>query len=241
MSIAEKLTAIAENEQKVYEAGKKAEYDTFWNDFQWDGERANYFGAFAGRGWSKNTLKPKYKVVPVDETYATQAAHSLFFHCNRGNTVRSGVIDFRTIAHLFDFSNVINATRMFAESLIDYIVADLSNAIRTDEAFSESWGSTKTHLTLTTSDKTVFGNNTFDYNSRLTDLIFTAGSVIASSLKLSYSPLNKASITSIFNALSPSVSGQTLTLKKSAKEAAFTADEWSALIATKPNWTISLV
>jgi hypothetical protein len=32
-----------------------------------------------------------------------------------------------------------------------------------------------------------------------------------------------------------------VTFSKKAKEAAFTADEWEALIATKPNWTISLV
>ena len=29
--------------------------------------------------------------------------------------------------------------------------------------------------------------------------------------------------------------------EKAAKEAAFTDDEWAALIATKPNWTFALV
>lgn len=263
MSIAEKLTAIAENEQKVYDAGymrgsndgyvqgeqngyafgfdegKKAEYDRFWDDFQENGNLTNYYAAFAGNGWSLNTLKPKHIVKPIDDTYATQAANSLFFHCGGRSNLRR--IDFRQIAHLFDFSKVINATRMFAEANINYITADLSNVTDMSEAFTEYWGAVKTHLTLTTSAKTVFHISTFDGNSKLTDLIFTEGSVIASSISLGYSPLNKASITSIFNALSPSVSGQTLTLKKSAKEAAFTEDEWAALIATKSNWTISLI
>jgi hypothetical protein len=53
--------------------------------------------------------------------------------------------------------------------------------------------------------------------------------------------LSKASIESIINALSSTTSGLTVTISKTAKEAAFTSAEWSALIATKSNWTISLV
>ena len=34
MSIAEKLTTIAENEQKVYDAGQKSEYDRFWDSYR---------------------------------------------------------------------------------------------------------------------------------------------------------------------------------------------------------------
>jgi hypothetical protein len=75
----------------------------------------------------------------------------------------------------------------------------------------------------------------------LTDLIFVEGSVIAVSINLQHSPLTKASFESVVAALSPTVTGQTATFSKKAKEAAFTADEWAALIATKSNWTFSLV
>ena len=34
MSIAEKLTKVAENVPKVYEAGKKDEHDKFWDEYQ---------------------------------------------------------------------------------------------------------------------------------------------------------------------------------------------------------------
>ena len=63
MNIAEKLQAIAENEQKVYAAGEssgyakgntegktegaKAEYDAFWDSFQAGGKRENYTRAFS--------------------------------------------------------------------------------------------------------------------------------------------------------------------------------------------------
>ena len=39
MSIAEKLQQIAENEQNVYDAGKKAQYDEFWDNYQNKGNR----------------------------------------------------------------------------------------------------------------------------------------------------------------------------------------------------------
>ena len=37
MSVADKLTTIVENEQKVYDAGKQAAYDWFWDRYQLDG------------------------------------------------------------------------------------------------------------------------------------------------------------------------------------------------------------
>ena len=63
--------------------------------------------------------------------------------------------------------------------------------------------------------------------------------------------LSKESIISIINALSVTTSGLTVTLSKTAVNNAFetakgnadgsTSEEWAALIATKQNWTISLV
>ena len=47
MSIAEKLTAIAENEQKVFDAGKKAEHIGFWRTVQENGSRENYPQCFS--------------------------------------------------------------------------------------------------------------------------------------------------------------------------------------------------
>lgn len=64
MSIADKLQTIAENESKVYEAGKQAEYDRFWDTCQDNGNRTNYDGAFMGIGWTEETFKPKYDIKP---------------------------------------------------------------------------------------------------------------------------------------------------------------------------------
>ena len=94
MSISEKLDIIAENQYKVYdagyaagqatcggggdtdaaynegfEAGKKSEYDAFWDAFQLDrnapsGHRLHYNSAFAYAGWTDANYNPKYPITP---------------------------------------------------------------------------------------------------------------------------------------------------------------------------------
>ena len=64
MSIADKLTTIAENEQKVYdkgvEDGKKSEYDAFWDEFQKKGTASVDYKYAFGKNWTSNLFKPKY-------------------------------------------------------------------------------------------------------------------------------------------------------------------------------------
>lgn len=90
MSIAEKLQTIAENEQKVYEAGynkgkaeggdtegaynegfeagKKAESDAFWETYQEGGNRTNYTYAFYA--WKDELFNPTYDIT-FSRAYAT--------------------------------------------------------------------------------------------------------------------------------------------------------------------------
>ena len=73
MSIAEKLTTIADNLQRVYEAGelvgfkngKQAEYDAFWDTFQDYGNRRAYYQAFQ-KYWTDETYNPKYPIITDD-------------------------------------------------------------------------------------------------------------------------------------------------------------------------------
>lgn len=72
MSIAEKLLAIAKNEPKVFNAGKQAEQDRFWDSYQNNGNRTAYNFAFAGSCWKDETYNPKY---PIN---ATANANGIF-------------------------------------------------------------------------------------------------------------------------------------------------------------------
>lgn len=69
MSIEEKVATMAENEKKVYntaifESGKRAVYDAFWDAYQDNGNREHYSYAFAGKGWTDENFKPKYDIQP---------------------------------------------------------------------------------------------------------------------------------------------------------------------------------
>ena len=65
MGIAEKLNTIAENEQKVYEAGYSKAESNFWDGVQNFGNRKDYDKAF--NLWGAEYIKPKYKITPTSQ------------------------------------------------------------------------------------------------------------------------------------------------------------------------------
>ena len=83
-------------------------------------------------------------------------------------------------------------------------------------------------------------NNTFLYCAVLEEIRFVENTIKEVISFESCKKLTKASITSVINGLSDTVTGKTATFSQVAKEAAFAAEEWAELIGTKPNWTIAL-
>lgn len=75
MSIAEKLTTIAENQQKVFDSGYKKGTGDFWDTVQANGTRTDYNMGFSSRGWTKDTFKPKYNISP-------RSAERMFYQFN---------------------------------------------------------------------------------------------------------------------------------------------------------------
>lgn len=73
MTVADKLQTIAENQQKVYDAGKSKEWSDIWDDIQRNGERTDYNSAF--RSWDLQYFKPKYDILPTN-------CHSMFRGAN---------------------------------------------------------------------------------------------------------------------------------------------------------------
>jgi hypothetical protein len=240
MTIAEKITRAKTDYDEVYEAGKQAEYDAFWDSFQDNGNRHIYYYAFCGAGWNTETFKPKYKIVPIAGTTPAQGMFQSF-----GSVMKSGdvpkITDFTELSKMIDFSNVTRAQNTFDSATLKNLTVDFSNVTNMNNCFVANNGGTIENITIKVSEKCTSYAGTFSMRRDTTRIIFTEDSVIAASINFQYSPLTKESITSIINALSPEITGQTATFKETAKEAAFTAEEWAALIATKPNWTFSLV
>ncbi len=261
MSIAEKLLTVAEGVPEVYdsgysegrrdgyalgvedgvEAGKQAQYDTFWDKYQQNGNRKTYQGAFAGGGWNNATLKPKY-------TFGSPTNCAFMFYSSGfvGDLAQyledSGItLDTSKSVNMSSFANTAQYITRFG--VIDATSASTSNS---GNIFSHCYALEKIDKWVV-SEATNIG--TLTSCSKLTSL--TIEGAIGQNANFQYSPLNKASILSIINALSTTATNKTLTLKLAAVDAAFetsegandgsTSAEWAALIATKPNWTISMI
>lgn len=213
------------------EEGRKSEYDRFWDAYQNNGSRVNYFFGFAGDGWNNTTFKPKHDIKPT-QAYA-------MFRQSKYSGDLAALLEGQGV--VLDFSNCTESDFLFHTSAFTRIgVVDLSKTNSLNYTFQNS--------KIATIDKLIIksgGNQNFTYvfhscadlvNLDIEGVIGRNGCDLQWSTKLS-----KASITSVINALSSTTSGLTVTLSKTAKEAAFTAEEWATLIATKSNWTISLV
>lgn len=109
-TIAEKLETIAENEQKVYNKGvadgKQSEYDAFWDEYQTKGKRNGYQHAFAGVGWNKNTLKPKYNIT-------VRGGYMMFHNFNRYGSPLDLVDKLAEVGVNLDLSRCTDANYLF--------------------------------------------------------------------------------------------------------------------------------
>lgn len=109
MSIAEKLTAVAENVPKVYEAGKKSEYESFWDIYQNEGKSMNYSQAFAYDRFTEENYKPKYDIV-CDNT--TNSGRQIFFENKNITDVKVAVYASNNMANCFGRTNIVTIPKL---------------------------------------------------------------------------------------------------------------------------------
>lgn len=210
MSTAEKLTIIAENQQKVYDAGYekgKAEggdsyYDTFWDVFQNKGGGVNYSWAFAYPKWNNTNYNPKYQL----RGSATGGFANAFYSTSITNTkVNIDTYSATSMAGMFYWAK--------AMVTIPHL---------------------KVRATVTNA------KSAFTDCVNLTSINITDDSVIACDWDISDSPLDKESILKIHHALSASASGKSCSFNKTAVNTWFTDEEWIELTNAKSNWTFIL-
>lgn len=73
------IEAMAAEQDAVFDAGKKAEYDRFWDLYQQNGARSAYNYAFSwGYGWTDELYNPQY---PISVTGKNRIAN-LFYYNN---------------------------------------------------------------------------------------------------------------------------------------------------------------
>lgn len=221
----------------VFEAGKKSEYDAFWDAYQNNGNRDHYQHGFAGLGWTYKNFYPKYSMIPK---YAV------------GMFEQSRVVDIYSRLDeknlVLDLSECTQITNVFYAAYAEHLRRiDIRKGQDAGNLFSYSRIATIEALVV---DESVSYRTCFVKSNALTNLTIE-GTIGKNGFDVSWSPLSKASIISIVNALSDTTTGLTVTLRLAAVNTAFettagaadgsTSEEWTALIATKPNWTINLI
>lgn len=242
MSIAEKLTTIAENVPKVYEAGQ----DELWDGIVYD-ERKDYAQQF--KGWQIEHMRPKNKITPVTVGSANQML--------RGNTLLKEVE-----SKHFDFSQLETGTSnqegfyytfygCSALTTIEDVGIGTNNPICSFNYTFNGCTALQTVAQITVAETTRF-SNTFNACRQLVNLTIK-GTIGQGGLDLHWSPLSKTSIESVIGALSETTTTQNpdITLSKAAVDKAFETDkglsngsssaDWFTLVGTKKKWTISLM
>ena len=214
----------------VFDAGKKSEYDAFWDAYQSNGTRTDYYNAFAGKGWTQTNFKPKYIVRPSE-------ARNMFY--------QSPLTDL-TLTHKLDFSEVTALSDFIARSSVTKVPAiNLSKVSDTLYVFENAFELvTVENLIFPTSPFTVNISGMF-YRCNALENITITGTIQNTGFDLHWSTkLTIESVTSILTALSKDSSvaaGKSITFPTAA-QAKIQADttakgQYDAAIAA--GWTIA--
>ena len=217
--------------------GMQTEYDRFWDAYQYNTN--DYSCRFGGSGWNKNNFKPKCDIKPTFAAY-------LFWYSN----IYGSLTDILSECGVeMDLGNNNSGTYLFYSTKFSELPdLNLSKCVTLQYTFQNSTLLKKTGTIKLPNNPSAY-YAPFSGCSALSDISFEGNFIY--SISFQWCPLNKASITSVVNALSSTVTGQTLTLSLSAVNTAFetssgaadgsTSAEFAALVATKTNWTITMV
>ena len=179
------------------EQGKQAEYDRFWDAFQENGNKKAYRYAFAGGGWSEETLIPKYPINIIDTSTTTRYGQGMFYYLGAARP-ETNQFDMTEICKRVDFSKAINLQYLCFNAKAKNITVNAKAAQDLSQAFQGGDGGYIDNLTLTVSSACTKYTNTFIHASGLKNLTFTEGSEIAANISLQQSSkLTRASIESV--------------------------------------------
>lgn len=229
---------------EVYDAGKEAEYQAFWD---------NYLNVrhcdltFYGAGWNDNTFKPPIGTQLIANEGFTCAPW--FGQCDI--TDLAAILEERQTT--IDISKAYRCDQMFywATELTRVPEITIGDGCTSINNFFNTCRNLVTITKLTLPDNEDLRiTNAFTGCTALENIVI-GGTIAVTGFNFSSSTkLTKASITSIINALSTTTSAKTITFSATAVDNAFetsesaadgqSSTEWQNLIATKTNWTIAL-
>ena len=254
MSIAEKLTTIAENEQKVYNAGfedgKTAEWNEMWDGLQIYGGKTDYTNFCASSIFKLKdnnnkyywNFKPKYDLTIKNGTGMFKS-----FNASSSGGINHAEIAVDLTQWLEDLGiawiteSLTNANAMFynCQGLTRAPFMNLSKCTANSSLYNFCGQSAvlTTIDGIESSEDTAWVSSSFSGNNPLSHCIFSG--VIGKNLNLSNTRLDHESLISVLNCLKDiSGTGTTLTLTLGSTLLAKLTDTEKA-IATQKGWTLN--
>ena len=255
MSIAEKLKTIAENEQKVFNAGREqGDYEGYMRGLSEAESSGGYDEGYSDGDLAFFNMFTKNNTRTI---YTNGFRYSDFSGYTFPDTVRPVTItsmfnDYTgtSIPKNIDFSNIDQTTTNCSSCFrgaVNLQELDITSMPAPPKyAYMFYVCRSLKRLRLNSNETTEFDQLCFSSCSSLEELEIYG--TVGKSLKIADSPLKKNSITNedgtgVIDVLSSTVSDMTLTLDTKAVTDAFgstDSDEWKNLISTKSNWTIVL-
>ena len=238
------LDAMAAAVEQVFEGGRQAAREDFWDSYQQMGNRTDYAGAFGGHGWNNELFFPKYAIRPTNAMYmfrTTKIAGDL-----------EALLQERGIT--LDFSECTNAVELFsnAPDITRVGVVDMRKVTNASNAFA--------YCGVKTIDKVILSENTsvMNFPGAATELehLTVEGTIGKSGFDTRYcKKLNKESIQSIVEALSTQTNGLNVTFSRDAVDNAFAEGSmengdylpgsmtsgWNDMLELRPNWNMELI
>ena len=231
MSVAEKLTTIAENVPKVFEAGKEAEHTTFWESYL---KTAYMAYRFAGNGWNDTTFAPTKNIKS-----GTASANGMFRESKIVNLKQC----LESCGVSMDVSKANNVSNLLGYCDVLEVVPKIDISSASDKTTYLFANDSKLRIIeeLVVSETVTFASNSFNKCSALTHLIMT-GTLATNGLDLSGSPnLDEESLASIVNVLQDRVSAGlsgTNTISLNAQSESKISDADKAKISQK-GWSVT--
>lgn len=197
----------------VYIAGKKAEYDKFWDSYQENGKRGNYSYSFFGLGWNDELFMPKY---PIDCRYVcTGIFSSTRITDTKVNMTFAPVNEDNNSASVFSNASKLKTIRKL---IIDNTAANVKFL---------NWFTQCIALESITIEGEIKNSFNIQYSplnrESITSIVKALSDTVSATLTLNLAAVNKA-----FETAEGIGDGST-------------SASWLSLAAAKSNWTISLI
>ena len=123
-----------------YVAGKKDEYDAFWDTYQDNGARTSYTCAFYGSGWRNANYKPKYPFIGLTTAASMYVGSRMttittpldLSGCTDCSYMFSQCTSLRTITSINFGEKITNANNMFASCKALTTISTIEGTIATN-------------------------------------------------------------------------------------------------------------